>query len=157
MPQKKSIVILDELGRGTSTFDGYAIAFAVLKQLTTMNCRVLFSTHYHKLTDEFASDPTIQLGHLACREEGQKMVFLYKMKEGPCPKSYGMNVARMANLPGQIVDHASVMALRFEEMMAKQNRKHKVAKQNYFKQLFSSQNPVFILEVWKQLQHVDFK
>jgi DNA mismatch repair protein MSH6 len=77
----QSIIILDELGRGTSTFDGYAIAFAVLKHLETMDCRVLFSTHYHKLTDEFNNNssqqqkswgthPKVALGHMACKEEG---------------------------------------------------------------------------------------
>jgi len=78
----RSLVILDELGRGTSTFDGYSIAYAVLKYLETLDCRVLFSTHYHKLTDEFSDGTSINNGHnrhilsksiasshMACKEE----------------------------------------------------------------------------------------
>ena len=61
-----SLVVLDELGRGTSTFDGYAIAHAVLKHISSkVDCRLLFATHYHPLTEEFGSNPRIRLGHMA--------------------------------------------------------------------------------------------
>jgi len=113
-----SLVILDELGRGTSTYDGYSIAFAVLLHLisTTIGCRVLFSTHYHKLTQEFVSDPRIGLYHMSCfvDDERKDVTFLYKLTRGICPKSYGMNVARMAGIPERIVNRAEEVALQFE-------------------------------------------
>ncbi|XP_075098067.1 DNA mismatch repair protein MSH7-like [Nicotiana tabacum] len=90
-----SLVLLDELGRGTSTFDGYAIAYAVFQHLIeTVNCRLLFATHYHPLTKEFASHPNVTLQHMACSFKlksqsssptEQELVFLYRLASGACP------------------------------------------------------------------------
>ncbi len=117
-----SLVILDELGRGTATFDGYSIAYAVLEHLSRkVGCRTLFSTHYHMLTDEVVRNPHIALKHMSCHIDDDRyrprlffsgtttervcevvchrrkeVTFLYKVADGVCPKSYGMNVARMA-------------------------------------------------------------
>lgn len=115
-----SLVILDELGRGTSTFDGYAIAYAVFRHLVeTLNCRLLFATHYHPLTKEFASHPRVNLQHMACsfnsiREQSstaeKELIFLYKLASGACPEGYGMQVASMAGIPRPVVDNASKAA-----------------------------------------------
>ncbi|KAI4347142.1 hypothetical protein L6164_007984 [Bauhinia variegata] len=112
-----SLVILDELGRGTSTFDGYAIAYAVFRHLIEkVNCRLLFATHYHPLTKEFASHPHVTLQHMACafRSESdcyskrdKELVFLYRLASGPCPESYGLQVALMAGIPEETVNVAS--------------------------------------------------
>ncbi|XVE54298.1 hypothetical protein DITRI_Ditri03aG0069600 [Diplodiscus trichospermus] len=115
---KDSLVLLDELGRGTSTFDGYAIAYAVFRHLVeNVHCRLLFATHYHPLTKEFASHPHVILQHMACsfklKSEGcsrgeQELVFLYKLTDGACPESYGLQVAVMAGIPEHVVEAASV-------------------------------------------------
>ncbi|XP_030954394.1 DNA mismatch repair protein MSH7 isoform X2 [Quercus lobata] len=116
-----SLVILDELGRGTSTFDGYAIAYAVFRHLIEkVNCRLLFATHYHPLTKEFASHPHVTLQHMACafksksecysRSE-QELVFLYRLTSGACPESYGLQVAMMAGIPERVVEVASKAGL----------------------------------------------
>ncbi|KAH7511895.1 hypothetical protein FEM48_Zijuj12G0031600 [Ziziphus jujuba var. spinosa] len=111
-----SLVILDELGRGTSTFDGYAIAYAVLRHLIEkVNCRLLFATHYHPLTKEFASHPHVNLQHMACTfrsksecsSESKELVFLYRLASGACPESYGLQVAVMAGIPEQVIRTAS--------------------------------------------------
>ncbi|XP_022157567.1 DNA mismatch repair protein MSH7 isoform X2 [Momordica charantia] len=103
-----ALVILDELGRGTSTFDGYAIAYAVFRHLIEkVNCRLLFATHYHPLTKEFASHPHVVLQHMACTFKDQELVFLYRLNSGPCPESYGLQVAAMAGIPGRVVEAAS--------------------------------------------------
>ncbi|XP_024029834.1 DNA mismatch repair protein MSH7 [Morus notabilis] len=111
-----SLVILDELGRGTSTFDGYAIAYAVFRHLIEkVNCRLLFATHYHPLTKEFASHPHVTLQHMACSfkpnsecfSKNEELVFLYRLASGPCPESYGLQVATMAGIPEQVVKAAS--------------------------------------------------
>lgn len=84
----KSLAILDELGRGTSTFDGYSIAHAVLQYVTkTINCRCLFATHYHMLIDEFKDYPGVACYHMAYKanEEGDRVTFLYKFIKGECP------------------------------------------------------------------------
>ncbi|CAI2182652.1 11047_t:CDS:10 [Funneliformis geosporum] len=114
----RSMVILDELGRGTSTFDGYAIAYSVLHYLATyIGCLGLFSTHYGMLTQEFSKNPNIALKHMSCQVDQQKkeVTFLYKLVAGVCPKSYGMNVASMAGVPRGIVDRAEVVAAKFEQ------------------------------------------
>ncbi|CAG8589017.1 12391_t:CDS:10, partial [Gigaspora rosea] len=114
----RSMVILDELGRGTSTFDGYAIAYSVLHYLAThIGCLGLFSTHYGMLTQEFAKNPNIALKHMSCHvdQDRKEVTFLYKLVPGVCPKSYGMNVANMAGVPRQIVDRAEVVAAKFEQ------------------------------------------
>ncbi|TKY44657.1 DNA mismatch repair protein MSH7 [Spatholobus suberectus] len=112
-----SLVILDELGRGTSTFDGYAIAYAVFRHLIEkVNCRMLFATHYHPLTKEFASHPRVTMQHMACAFKSksdtyslrdQELVFLYRLASGACPESYGLQVALMAGIPEKTVNIAS--------------------------------------------------
>ena len=100
---RASLVVLDELGRGTSTFDGVALAFAVTQHLTTaVRARTLFATHYHTLCDDFAHEPAVALGHMdALIDEGAdgappKVTFLYTFAPGACPKSYGLNSAARA-------------------------------------------------------------
>ncbi|XP_057247149.1 DNA mismatch repair protein MSH7 isoform X2 [Beta vulgaris subsp. vulgaris] len=120
-----SLVLLDELGRGTSTFDGYAIAYAVFRHLIEkMNCRLLFATHYHPLTKEFASHPHVSLQHMSCamkpRSSSGKdldLVFLYRLASGACPESYGLQVARMAGIPEQVVNAASNAGEAMKEMI----------------------------------------
>ncbi|RZC71699.1 hypothetical protein C5167_034884 [Papaver somniferum] len=113
-----SLVILDELGRGTSTFDGYAIAYAVFRHLVEkVHCRLLFATHYHSLTKEFSSHPHVSLQHMACSfkpstsksmfKADQELVFLYRLTSGACPESYGLQVALMAGIPEKLVRAAS--------------------------------------------------
>jgi len=112
-----SIVILDELGRGTSTFDGYAIAYSVLDYLATnVGCLTLFSTHYHLLCKEVEHNPLVALNHMSCYVDEQQgtVTFLYKLAEGACPKSYGMNVARTAGVIDSVVLRADRIAAKFE-------------------------------------------
>jgi len=102
----RSLAILDELGRGTSTFDGYSIAHAVMSYLVKrLNCRSLFSTHYHMLTEEFKTFDGVQNYHMAFRadENNDNVVFLYKFVKGECPMSFGLNVARMAGIPAAVL------------------------------------------------------
>lgn len=120
----RSLVILDELGRGTSTFDGYAIAYAVLHHLITeTGCLGLFSTHYGTLTKEFEDNPMVSLKYMSflVDQNSRKVTFLYKLLTGICRESYGMNVARMASIPEQvpnvltkIINRAEVIAQQFE-------------------------------------------
>lgn len=109
----RSLVILDELGRGTSTFDGTSIAYSVIHHLTKIGCLSLFSTHYHMLLDEFADDPNISMFHMAYELDGEEVVFLYRFVEGVCTNSFGMNVARLAGLPDDVMGRARAMAQAF--------------------------------------------
>ena len=119
---KNSLVILDELGRGTSTFDGTAIAHAVINKLLSIGCRTMFATHYHSLVREVGKSKGVSLGHMACVAEGdskdadkQDVTFLYKLQPGASDRSYGLNVARLARLPESIIKRAHLMSTRFEK------------------------------------------
>ncbi|XP_017268476.1 DNA mismatch repair protein Msh6 [Kryptolebias marmoratus] len=119
---KHSLVLLDELGRGTATYDGTAIASAVVKELAEkICCRTLFSTHYHSLVEDYANNPAVRLGHMACMVENEcedpsqeTITFLYKFITGACPKSYGFNAARLANLPEEVIQSGHRKAGEFE-------------------------------------------
>lgn len=103
----RSLAILDELGRGTSTFDGYSIAHAVMTHLVTkVLCRALFSTHYHMLLNDFQAGSGVQNYHMSFKEQNEQVIFLYKFAKGICPKSFGLNVARMAGVPSKVLDAA---------------------------------------------------
>lgn len=93
-----SLAIIDELGRGTSTFDGVALAYSVLKYLVeNIRCRTIFATHYHMLNEEFRMYPEIEYYHMDAiiDEENEKVIFLYKLKEGMCHHSFALNVAKV--------------------------------------------------------------
>ncbi|XP_022599351.1 DNA mismatch repair protein Msh6 [Seriola dumerili] len=120
---KHSLVLLDELGRGTATYDGTAIASAVVKELAEkICCRTLFSTHYHSLVEDYANNPAVRLGHMACMVENEcedpsqeTITFLYKFITGACPKSYGFNAARLASLPEDVIQSGHRKAREFEK------------------------------------------
>ncbi|XP_066536210.1 DNA mismatch repair protein Msh6 [Hoplias malabaricus] len=119
---KHSLVLLDELGRGTATYDGTAIASAVVKELSErICCRTLFSTHYHSLVEDHTQNPAVKLGHMACMVENEcedpsqeTITFLYKFISGACPKSYGYNAARLANIPEDVIQLGHHKACEFE-------------------------------------------
>jgi len=101
----RSFVIVDEIGRGTSTQDGMSIAWAVMKELIQCSCRTLFATHYHELT--MVDTQGIRLLTLDVQENGNRIVFLRKVKEGVANSSYGIHVARMAGIPSRVVKNAA--------------------------------------------------
>jgi DNA mismatch repair protein MSH6 len=112
----KSLAILDELGRGTSTFDGYAIAHAVLEHLVSkIRCRTMFSTHYHMLLDDFKNRRGVESYHMLHKsnEEQDQVMFMYKFVKGCSESSFGINVARLAGLPNSIIDKAKAKSNQF--------------------------------------------
>lgn len=111
----RSLVVLDELGRGTSTFDGCAIADAVLRHLGQhIACPTLFVTHYHSLNEVVAAASWAQAFHMASCEEDGALVMLYQLVSGPSAKSFGTNVARLAGLPPAVVLKAQCKASDME-------------------------------------------
>ncbi|XP_030752562.1 probable DNA mismatch repair protein Msh6 [Sitophilus oryzae] len=118
---KQSLLIVDELGRGTSTHDGNAIATAYVRKLVEMKCRTIFSTHYHSLVDHFVDDKNVHLGHMACMVENdddpseESVILLYKLAEGRCPKSYGFNAAKLAGVKAEVVARARTIAKEIED------------------------------------------
>ena len=106
----RSLVILDEVGRGTSTFDGVAIAWAVTEYLAQVTvCRTLFATHYHELTALAEEVRGIFNLHVSVEEWGDEVVFLHRIAEGGTDRSYGIHVGRLAGLPAAVIERAKAL------------------------------------------------
>ncbi len=105
---ERSLIILDEIGRGTSTFDGVSIAWAVVEFIhhRRRGAKAMFATHYHELTELSGIMQGVKNYHLAVKEWGEEIAFLYKAKEGSCDESFGIHVAKLAGMPGSVVDRA---------------------------------------------------
>jgi len=111
----RSLVILDEVGRGTSTFDGLALAWAIAEHLhERLRCRALFATHYHQLTDLAARLEGVVNRNVAVREWGDEIVFLHKIVEGGTDRSYGIHVARLAGVPAEVLGRARAILIDLE-------------------------------------------
>jgi DNA mismatch repair protein MSH6 len=173
-----SLCILDELGRGTATFDGTAIAHGVVDYLVnTVACRSMFATHYHSLVDDWEMDPRVRLGHMDCivqtrgttintDADPESVTFLYKLCDGSSPRSYGINVAKLANLPDTVVQLAIQHSREYERQlgggsMAGSARDVYV---KYFERLASIVRTIdgsftdeefifFVGELWRRLSH----
>ena len=112
---KDSLVLFDEIGRGTSTFDGMALAQAMVEYLATVvKCKTIFSTHYHELTQLEHSLQQVKNMHVEVFEENNEVTFLYRVKHGRADRSYGVNVARLAHLPNAIIDRAGQLITELE-------------------------------------------
>ncbi|QWT12779.1 DNA mismatch repair protein MutS [Sphingobium xenophagum] len=110
-----SFVILDEVGRGTSTYDGLALAWAVVEAVHEVNrCRCLFATHYHELTRLAESLSSLSLHHVRAREWKGDLVLLHELADGPADRSYGLAVARLAGLPAAVLKRAKDVLARLE-------------------------------------------
>ncbi len=111
----KSLILLDEVGRGTSTFDGISIAWALTEYLhDRIGAKTLFATHYHELNELAALFPRIQNLKVEVREYGDKVIFLHKVTPGYADHSYGIQVARMAGLPQEVTERAKEILLNLE-------------------------------------------
>ncbi len=112
----KSLVLLDEIGRGTSTFDGVSIAWAVAEHLhDKIRARTMFATHYHELIDLAVLCPGIKNYNVLIKEEGEEVTFLYRLVPGGMSHSYGIHVARLAGLPPAVVDRAKEVLKNLEQ------------------------------------------
>jgi len=111
----RSLVVLDEIGRGTSTYDGVSLAWSVVEYLhDQVGCRTLFATHYHELTDLAKSLAHVRNWNVAVREWQDDVVFLHKIVEGAADKSYGIHVARLAGVPRQVLERAKDVLAQLE-------------------------------------------
>ena len=179
---RRSLVIMDELGRGTSTFDGTAIASAAVKHLVERNCCLaLFATHYHSLLEDWKDEPSVRLGHMECVVEGgdddgnamdvddegegdetkndHNITFLYTLGAGTCPKSFGINVARLAALPEEVLTKAKKVSTDFENEMnglanhAKVSPASAVDLQRRIQEAVASENWAEVEKLWSELQN----
>jgi DNA mismatch repair protein MutS len=114
---QKSLVIMDEIGRGTSTYDGLSIAWAVAEYLHDLHgtgVKTLFATHYHELTELAHKKPRVKNYNIAVKEWNEEIIFLRKLVEGGTNRSYGIQVARLAGIPIQVIDRAKKILYNIE-------------------------------------------
>eukprot|EP00978_Attheya_sp_CCMP212_P018533 scaffold50814_cov41-Attheya_sp.AAC.4 len=169
---RRSLVIMDELGRGTSTFDGTAIASATVKHLVERNqCLALFATHYHSLLEDWKEEPTVRLGHMECIVEGgddetndeesseeHNITFLYTLGSGACPRSFGINVARLAEIPAEVLSKAKAFSANFEANMnfggtqVKVTASKAVLLKKRIEDALTAGNDEEVERIWKELQ-----
>lgn len=153
----RSLVILDEIGRGTSTYDGVSLAWAIAEYLhDRIGCRTLFATHYHELTDLAQILPNLRNMTVAVREWQDQVVFLHKIVPGTADKSYGIHVARLAGVPREVNERAKEILNYLEnehldeEGRPKATRRRNAPPRNYVQLTFFSPAPHPVLEAIRQ-------
>ena len=145
-----SLILFDELGRGTATYDGMSLAQAILEYVNNhIKCKTLFSTHYHELTDLAYKNDGIKNVHVEALEKDGKITFLHKVKDGAVDKSYGIHVAKLAGLPLDVLKRAQEVLNRYEKMSKSQSNK------DYSEQVSFSFDTVSSNKVLDKLKDID--
>ncbi|WAM32632.1 DNA mismatch repair protein MutS [Caldicellulosiruptor naganoensis] len=155
----KSLIIFDEVGRGTSTYDGLSIAWAVLEYVadkTKIGAKTLFATHYHELTELEEKIPGVKNYRVDVKEEGKNIIFLRKIVRGGCDSSYGIHVARLAGIPEEVLQRAEQILKKLEE--ADINRKEAKRLRREIKREFTEQIEFFSYkkdEIIEKIENID--
>jgi DNA mismatch repair protein MutS len=145
---QNALVILDEIGRGTATYDGLSIAWATLEHLHESNqCRTLFATHYHELTQLSSKLDKLMNATIKVREWKGEIIFLHEVKQGAADRSYGVQVAQLAGLPNSVVKRARLIL----KMLEKKDRESRTGALSLFEDLpLFAATPAPIMETSKQ-------
>lgn len=154
---KDSLILFDELGRGTATYDGMSLAQAILEYVNkNIGCKTLFSTHYHELTSLEREIPSIKNIHVSAHEENGTITFLHKIKNGAVDKSYGIHVAKLAGMPDELTTRASEILNHYENQKIKNTSDEKVQlslsfeepkKEDPIKNFMEGVNPVYMTPI----------
>ncbi len=153
---KKSLVILDEIGRGTSTFDGLSIAWAVAEYIANKSkcgAKTLFATHYHELTELEEKQEGIKNYSIAVKEKGEDIIFLRKIVEGGTDESYGIHVARLAGVPKDVTKRANEILKTMERKSILANKGQDSSKQS--KKQVNGQFDMFNFKIAEIAQEID--
>lgn len=131
----QSLILFDEIGRGTSTYDGMALAYAMIEYIhENIKAKTLFSTHYHELTDLEDSLAHLKNIYVRAEEFQDKIVFLHKVEEGRADESYGIHVAKLANLPDPLIDRASVILSELEAGTSQKSEEEALTQLSFFEE-----------------------
>jgi DNA mismatch repair protein MutS len=156
---ERSLILMDEIGRGTSTYDGISIAWSIVEYLhnhSKCRAKTLFATHYHELNQLAEDFSRIRNYNVSVKEMGNKVIFMRKLKEGGSEHSFGIHVAQMAGMPNNVVIRANEIMHHLEkDKIREQNTKHlqEIPKNNYQMKIFEASNPKFdkIVEMLRNL------
>ncbi len=146
----RSLILMDEIGRGTSTYDGISIAWAIVEHLHNHpKCKpkTLFATHYHELNELAADMPRVKNYNVSVKELSNKIIFMRKLKEGGSEHSFGIHVAQIAGMPNQVVLRANEIMQQLEKDKSKESQKQKIKeipKVNYQMSLFEANDPKYV-------------
>jgi len=144
---ENSLILFDELGRGTATFDGMSLAQAILEYIhDRIGAKTLFSTHYHELTDLEKDLKKLKNKHVSAEEDEGNIIFLHKVKDGSVDKSYGINVAKLAGLPSEVITRATEILVTYED---KDKKNQNISIQTSLPLEFISNKPSEIEEILK--------
>lgn len=152
---RRSLVLLDEIGRGTSTFDGMSIAWATTEYLLKhVKCKTIFATHYHELTELHSISSKIKNYQIGAKRYEDKIIFLHQLKPGGCDESYGIDVARLAGIPEEVIKRARSILGSLE---LKEQKASKIRTRSKQKTLFERQNVEKVSEspLQKELEKID--
>jgi DNA mismatch repair protein MutS len=157
---ERSLVLLDEIGRGTSTYDGVSLAWSIAEYLQSHNFKpkTLFATHYHELNELEGKLEGIKNFHIEIREQGNQIIFLRKLKRGGSEHSFGIHVAQLAGIPNPVLIRASEILTELEKSRTQQNQrqsfKQMESKPVYQMNMFQTEDPIF-MELKKLLKQID--
>jgi DNA mismatch repair protein MutS len=133
---KRSLILIDEIGRGTSTYDGLSLAWSLLEFIhNDVNAKTLFATHFHELTALEISIPALQNQHVIVDKSGDNILFLHKLCAGVCSRSYGVDVAQLAGLPSKVLLRAKHILGALESRSHKDDRVRRKVLESQTKQL----------------------
>ena len=150
---ENSLILFDELGRGTATYDGMSLAEAILEYIHNhIHAKTMFSTHYHELTSMSKKLPKIKNVHVSAEENNGNIVFLHKVKDGAIDKSYGINVASLAKLPREVIDRANEILMQHENNS--KNKKTSNVMQTAF-DFSNSDNHLEIIDEIKEIKPLE--
>ncbi len=151
----RSLILLDEIGRGTSTYDGLSLAWAIAEHIQDrriLGARTLFATHYHEMTDLENFREGVQNLTVAVKEEKDQVMFLRKIKPGKATRSYGIHVGKLAGLPSSLITRAEEVLAQLEQETSSETMRNRIQQQDPEHQVSSSPQPHPLIEEIKQLE-----
>jgi DNA mismatch repair protein MutS len=157
---ERSLVLLDEIGRGTSTYDGVSLAWSIAEYLQSHNLKpkTLFATHYHELNELEGKLEGIKNFHIEIHEQANQIIFLRKLKRGGSEHSFGIHVAQLAGIPNPVLIRASEILTELEKSRTQENQRQSLkqmeSKPVYQMNMFHTEDPLFI-ELKKLLKQID--
>ena len=146
---KDSLIILDEIGRGTSTFDGLSIAWAVVEYIvnnSTIGAKTLFATHYHELTELEGKIDGVENYYISVKENGDDIIFLRKILPGGADKSYGIQVAKLAGVPDPVIERAKIILEELSEADITKHAENIHVQESFKENSFIEHNPKKTIE-----------